>query len=96
MGYRLSRKAEEDIINLYLEGLEQFGDAQAERYHRGLGRVFEFLARHPEAARERQEISPSVRVHRYVSHIVIYKIEDEEVYVLRVRHGSEDWQSDPV
>jgi len=76
MGYRLSRKAEEDIINLYLEGVEQFGAEQTEHYHLGLERAFEFLAAHPEAVRERHEITPPIRVHRSVSHIVIYIIQE--------------------
>ena len=32
MNYVLSRKAEEDIISIYLHGLEHFGEMQADAY----------------------------------------------------------------
>ena len=69
--YRLSRKAEEDIIAIFMYGVSQFGIQQAERYHDLLERTFQFLAENPEAARERVEITPAVRVHPIESHIVI-------------------------
>ena len=43
MAYRLSGKAEEDIIQIYVTGVEMFGVDQAERYHEGLERTFELL-----------------------------------------------------
>lgn len=94
MRYRLSRHAESDIIHLYQEGSKRFGSTQADHYHLGLEQLFDLLARNPEMARERTELSPPVRVQRYLSHIVLYIIEDCIPLILRVRHGSEDWLSD--
>jgi len=54
-------------------------------------RVFKFLSHNSEAARERTEITPPVRVHPYGSHIIIYLIDSaEDVFILRIRHGRED------
>jgi toxin ParE1/3/4 len=93
--YRLSRKAEEDIIAIFMYGVSQFGIQQAERYHDLLERTFQFLAENPEAARERVEITPAVRIHPIESHIVIYTLdEDGDVFIIRVRHGREDWGRD--
>ncbi len=33
MSYILSKKAEDDVIIIYLEGAAQFGVKQADRYH---------------------------------------------------------------
>jgi len=96
MPYKLSLKAEEDIINIYREGVLLFGAEQAEKYHLEMANVFEFLADNPKAARERTEITPSVRVHPYGSHIIIYSINKNEVFILRVRHGHEDWIGTPL
>lgn len=96
MTYRISRKAEEDIIHIHLTGVRRFGQAQAERYHEGLERVFEFLGDHPFAARERAELTPPVRIHPYKAHIVVYVTDGEGVLILRLRHGREDWISDPA
>ena len=91
--YRLSRRAEDDIIAIYVTGEGSFGAAQAERYHQGLEQTFRFLAEFPGAARLRTDITPSVRVHPYRSHIIIYVAAGDDIDILRVRHGLEDWES---
>jgi toxin ParE1/3/4 len=94
--YRLSQKAEADLIEIYMIGVHQFGDAQAERYHAAFEKAFAFLADYPRAARERAEIDPPVRVHPRGSHLIIYEIEDEDIVILRIRHSREDWVSAPT
>lgn len=42
MGYTLSRRAEEDIVDIYLAGAERFGIHQAERSHALLEKVLSF------------------------------------------------------
>ena len=96
MAYRLTREAAEDIIEIYIYGAEQFGARQADSYHSLLENTFDFLARHPLAARRRLELSPPVRIHPVQAHLVIYRIEDDgSILVIRVRHGHEDW-ADPL
>ncbi|HVY33313.1 MAG TPA: type II toxin-antitoxin system RelE/ParE family toxin [Caulobacteraceae bacterium] len=92
MGYRLSRKAEDDLIALYLVGAQTFGPAQAERYFAQLQDAFDFIAQFPKAAGERTEIDPPVRILPHKAHLIVYLIEDrDDVLILRIRHGSEDW-----
>jgi toxin ParE1/3/4 len=97
MSYKLSVKAEEDLIHAYREGVRMFGTEQAEKYYAGLERVFQFLSDTPKAARERTEITPPIRIHPYRSHIIVYLIDSKgSILILRIRHGREDWESDPV
>ncbi|TNE65212.1 MAG: type II toxin-antitoxin system RelE/ParE family toxin [Alphaproteobacteria bacterium] len=97
MSYRLSGKAEDDIIDIYLQGIALFGAQQAERYHHEMADIFRFLSNEPMAARERLEIDPPVRVHPYGAHIIIYIVEPSgDILILRVRHAREDWQDRPV
>lgn len=63
MGYRLSVKAEEDVIDIFCAGVDLFGLYQAERYHERLERCFQLLSNNPLAARERVEINPVVRIY---------------------------------
>ena len=93
MTYRLSRKAEEDIVAFYVTGVREFGVGQAERYHAGLEHAFTFLSEYPRAARERPEINPPVRVHRYKSHLIVYRLDGGGILIQRVRHGREDWMN---
>jgi len=94
--YRLSRKAEEDILGIFITGAREFGIAQAERYHVDLEAAFAFLADYPRAARERTEINPPVRAHPRGSHVIVYEIDGGCIVILRVRHQREDWISWPL
>lgn len=89
-GYKLTRAAADDVAAIFRDGVERFGLELADRYHDGLAATFSFLAAYPQAARERIELRPPVRIHRYKAHLVIYEVRDQ-VVVLRVRHGREDW-----
>ena len=96
MRYRLSRLADQDFDEIYTRGAELFGVDQADEYAAGLTRVFEFLASFPRAARERIEANPPVRAHPYKSHLIVYIIDNEEIVIVRIRHGHEDWLADPL
>lgn len=96
MAYRLSRKAEEDIIQIYVTGVAEFGLDQAEGYHEGLERTFEFLSDFPLAAPERPELGRGSRIHHYKSHIVVYRVDGLDIFIQRVRHALEDWLGQPA
>ena len=75
MGFRLSLKAEEDIVGIAEDGLRLFGAAQARLYHDELFGIFGLIAANPRMARERQELSPPMRIHPFKAHLVVYHIE---------------------
>lgn len=96
MHFSLSVEAEEDIIAIAEQGVRMFGSEQARRYHDDLFAVLDLIAANPRMAREREEISPPVRIHPFKAHLVVYRIEaNGEIFVIRIRHGQEDWASDP-
>lgn len=96
MGYFLSKQAEKDILNLFLTGAREFGTRQAVAYHQRLEEAFEFLARHPEAAPERSEISPPVRLFPVKAHLVVYRIHrGDDLFIIRVCHRRQDWINNP-
>lgn len=92
MGYRLNKTAEKDIAAIFRRGFAEFGLRQAESYHAGLERIFEFLAANPKAARERAEFAPPVRLHPFGAHVVVYRIIGDDIMVVRVLHGRQDWE----
>ncbi len=92
MGYRLTKAAERDIGSIAQTGIELFGARQARSYHEALSDLFALLATSPRMGRERSELIPPARVHPFRSHIVIYRIEGENILIIRVRHGREDWR----
>ena len=94
MKYSLSDEAELDLENIYASGCRTFGPQQADRYQDGLEAIFEFLARHPRVARERHEFVPPVRIHPYKAHVVVYVIQKAGIFIVRIRHGHENWAAE--
>lgn len=94
MSYRLSTRADADLIAIYEAGAELFGSAQAESYVAGLRATIMLIAKRPRAYRERREIVPPVRVSRFHAHLVVYELEGDGIVVIRLPHGRSDWPSD--
>lgn len=94
MAYRLTRKAEEDLTEIYLNGIRDFGVEQAEAYLADLLETFDLLSDNPSLARLRHEIRPAVRIHPRGAHIIIYRDIDSDILIIRIRHGREDWLRD--
>jgi toxin ParE1/3/4 len=95
MGFRLSLEAENDIIGIAEMGIRLFGEQQALIYHDGLFDVFELIASNPRMARLRQELSPPMRIYPFKAHLIVYReYDDDEVLIVRIRHGHEDWASE--
>ena len=92
MPYRTTRKADQDIIDIYVQGCREFGQTQAERYHAGLAAIFDLIADNPRIARERLEFNPVVRLHPYQSHMIVYLLDDAGVLIVRVLHGRQEWE----
>jgi toxin ParE1/3/4 len=88
---RRSAQADADLIDIYLQSATLFGPHQAEQYLDGLERAFQLIAEFPLAARLRTELVPPIRVHAHGAHVILYVVEEPDVYVLRIRHGGEDW-----
>ncbi|MFX4087706.1 type II toxin-antitoxin system RelE/ParE family toxin [Sphingobium yanoikuyae] len=82
--YRLTRAASDDIMAIFVNGVERFGLLQADLYHAGLAAAFERIAEYPFA----------VRLRRFRAHLILYDlVEENRPLILRVRHGREDWQA---
>ena len=98
MAIEFSRAAEDDLLGIFLYGIEEHGLAQAERYKARLDQSFQTLSENPKIARLRLEITPPVRVYPTQKHMIVYTIagNGETVFVLRVRHHRENWKEHPI
>jgi toxin ParE1/3/4 len=92
MRYRTTRQADDDIIGLYMEGYRKFGRRHAERYHAGLAATFALLAAHPNLSRERPEFDPPIRLHPYHAHLIVFRLTEDAVLIVRVLHARQNWQ----
>ncbi|AOF94001.1 plasmid stabilization system family protein (plasmid) [Sinorhizobium sp. RAC02] len=82
--YTLTERAEDDLLTLFLDGIEMFGLAQARRYKEELVRCFELIASRPQMGRLAPSIGEGVRRHAHQSHIILYEEAGETVLILAV------------
>ena len=86
----LTRDAERDLIDIYLYGIEQFGQAQAERYAIALNTRIDFIAENPSMGSDYSTVREGLRRYEHVSHAVYYRPTPDGILVLRVLHGAMD------
>ncbi|EKV28213.1 plasmid stabilization system [Caenispirillum salinarum AK4] len=63
------------------------------RYKQGLDATLDVLDQAPRIARERLDVDPPVRLHPYRRHVIVYRIIDDGILVVRLLHARQDWLS---
>jgi toxin ParE1/3/4 len=85
----LSRRAKEDLLEIW-EFIADHDKIAADRYIDHLrDRALELL-HFPELGRARDEIHPGLRSLLARNHLLFYRLERQEVQILRILHGSMD------
>jgi len=85
--YRLTGRAEAEILEIFLYGIEQFGVRQARLYKDEMAHCFQLLADTPHMGRPANIIADGVRRHENKSHVILYELVDGGVLILAVVHG---------
>ncbi|PSJ65792.1 type II toxin-antitoxin system RelE/ParE family toxin [Kumtagia ephedrae] len=85
--YRLSERADIDLLNIFIYGVENFGERQAKRYKGGLEGCFELLATQPRMGRLAGQFGTATRRHAHGSHVIFYEIEGDSILILTVIDG---------
>ena len=91
--YRLTRRAEADLEDIFEYTLRMWGAAQAESYVRKILQSFDRLASQPNMGRLREEIAPPVRLLHVERHLVIYRSIDVGIEVIAVTHDRRNWRA---
>lgn len=87
MRVTLSARAEVDLAHVFAETLDRWGEAQARRYAEQIERRLALLARGATMGLSRPELGDGVRSLPAGSHILFFKVYEDEVLVLSVRHA---------
>lgn len=90
MDYEISEAADEDLKDIYKYTYRAYGEAQADNYYDTLITRVESLAASPRIARERAEFSPPVRIHPHGRHLIVYRVLEGSILIVRVLHQSMD------
>jgi toxin ParE1/3/4 len=92
--FRLSERAERDLIEIYEYTEETFGAYQADAYHAGLERTFDLLASFPRIGRAVDEIAPGFRRFLFQAHTVFYTEEASFILIRAVLHQAREIKRD--
>jgi len=84
--YRLTRAAEDDVLDAFIYGLEAFGPAKAGDYRQDLARCFALLADNPRLGRKADMAAPGARRHEHGRHVIFYEEQPYGVLILAVIH----------
>ncbi|WP_376985951.1 type II toxin-antitoxin system RelE/ParE family toxin [Bosea sp. R86505] len=84
--FALTKRAEADLYDLALFGLERFGERQVEAYLAEFDHVFRLLANQPRMGRKAEAIAPGVRRHEHRSHVILDEEAASGVRILAVVH----------
>lgn len=88
--YRLSEKAEEDIIRIYQYGVMKFGEAQADKYYDAFFERFEAIAKSPYLYPPADDIRKGYRKSISGTDTIYYRIEEAgTIKIVRIL-GSQD------
>ena len=70
--YKLSPIAERDLIDIYVRGLQQWGEDKADNYQQKLISSFKLLAENPDMGHE-VAIRPQLQRHEVKPYIIFYR-----------------------
>ncbi len=88
--YKLTQKAELDLVGIIDHTIANWGAAQAEHYAAGLERMAAMLADRPALGRPRDKIAQGLLVFPYEQHLLFYYKAPHGITVVRILHGSMD------
>ena len=91
--YLLTPAAQHDLEDIWLYTAQTWSMAQADRYSDIMEDTFDRLLFMPEMARERTEFDPPVRIHPSAEHLIIYRVEEDQLIILRVLGAGQDWHA---
>jgi len=93
IAYRLTPAAQRDLEDIWLYTAQTWSMAQADRYTDIMEDTFDRLLFMPEMSRDRPEFDPHVRIHPSAEHLIIYRVEGDQLVVLRVLGAGQDWHA---
>ena len=83
-------RAKEDLKNIYLYSLKEFGKTKTTEYVGDLDKAFNKLANNCNLGNDYSVISPQTRAYKATSHLIFYKISEDQISIIRVLHKSMD------
>ena len=87
----LSQDAQSDLVSIYRQGLELFGEKQAGQYLDTLFHLFDLLGENPGMGSDFDIQGKHFQRFVHVSHVIIFETSNPGVKILRIFHGASDY-----
>ncbi len=94
MAHRLSPRAQSDIDDIaYYVSVESGSLETADRLIESIYSRFLLLGEYPHAGRRRDDLRTGLRIFPSGEYVVLYRVEGDDVLILRVVRGSHDLEA---
>jgi len=90
--YRLTRIADQDLTEIWMNSRENWGMTQADKYLSELETCFIELASHPGLGKHRPEIRSGYHSIPKNHHIIFYRQQQECIEIIRILHQRMDME----
>ncbi len=90
MRYRLTPRAEADLVDMALHTREHWGEAQEARYVHQIFVRLEWLGDNPKLGRVREDIAPGYRSFPEGRHVIFYLIRGDFIDIIGIPHSARD------
>jgi len=77
-------RAERDLIDIWLYSFENWGEAQADKYHDELTNAFITIAENPLIGTSCEDVRQGYRKYHVNRHLIFYRIAEDTVQIVRV------------
>lgn len=91
--YRVTPKAERDLLAIGQYTLEKWGVRQRDIYLQNLVNRFTWLCEHPNLGANRDDIKQGYLSYHEGKHLIFYVVSDEFIDIIGVLHERMDFQS---
>ncbi len=82
-------EADSDLVKIWIYGYWHFGEQRADDYNQRFAQLFEKIALF-DLGRRRPDLGHKIYALPYGQHIVFYRAEIDEVFIVRILHHSQD------
>jgi toxin ParE1/3/4 len=89
MTYRLTRRARQDVLNIW-QLIASDDEAAADRFVELLTKYFRMLGDNPHAGRRRDELRSGYRSFPIGEYVILYRSTEPGISILHVLHGRRD------
>ena len=84
-------EAQTDIVGILQYTLESWGQSQADKYQRIIDEEFSAIRTNPGIGHSRLDVPQRYKARQAGQHVIIFRVEAETIYVVRILHGSMDF-----